>query len=1195
MEFRLLGPLEAHSQVGGGVRLGGPKQRAVLAVLLLNANQVVSKDQLVDSVWGEQPPEAVDATLQNAIYRLRRAFDEEGLIEFREPGYVLNVSPEDVDALQFERLVAAAEGLAPPERAAALRQALGLWRGAPLADLTYEGFAQHAIMRLDELRLVAQERLFDAELELGRHDVVLVEIEALAARNPTREYLRELQMLALYRAGRQRDALRVFEDTRRELIEQFGLEPSERLRALQRRILMQDETLLPTQAIRTTGSELDLFGRHAVVLLLEITGPQREMLLDEIALIVERHEGALRSGDADEIVAVFGPPRAHDDDTLRALQTAVDVRESARGRLVTRMAVERLAGTGGGPTELETVRHLLASARADELLLGAAALPLVQAAVDVIAHESGEGYRVLRFDPDAEPFPRRFDTPLVGRGTELERLQAELATVAQNGVVNRTVLIGDSGIGKTRLARELTARAAAGATTLTARCRGASDRAALLPLLEILGQLGPPERLLAGRPDTGRILAALRERSLAEASEIQWALRRLLETAATDRPLLLLIDDLHLAAPSFLDLLEYLTGWTEAPLMLLCTARPELLETRPGWTEGALVLGPLLQADAERFAAALPESADLDAEVLTAAVDAAEGNPLFLEQLVSFAADRGASSLPPTLEALIASRVDRLPSDERYVLELASVAGLYFWRSTVETLADAERATAGASLMALARRRLVRPERAFLRDEDGFRFQHALIREVVYGEMPKQMRAGLHEQVARAIDGRGRQLDEVVAYHLEQAALLYASAGEPDPALAREAARRLQLVGLRALMAVDARVAKDLLSRAIALLSDDGDARLELECQHAIAIKFTGETERADALLEDVARRSAAAGDERTEHLARIEQIYPRLSSGRATPGDAAPLIERAFRIFEQVGDDFALGRAWQCTAAIKGVFELRYGELEAAALRLRSLYEQTGYPIDVPLHLLGVAAYRGPTPVPVAIEGCRRLLGEVSTPMFESFILPFLAAVEAMAGRFDEAREHLQEARHARHEYPDAETSLATSWAALSAEVELLAAEPERAEAVLAPACKVLRGVGETEWLATNTAFLAEAQYRQGRHAEALATSETALAIGPPEHLTSRSVARRVRAKSLARVGRLAEAQAAAAEAIAGIAATDVLDEQGETFVAAAEVHRRSGNDAEADAASERALERFEQKGNVVSAGRVRATLRAS
>ncbi|MFL5928878.1 MAG: ATP-binding protein, partial [Gaiellaceae bacterium] len=986
----------------------------------------------------------------------------------------------------------------------------------------------------------------------------------------------------------------VFEETRRELIEQFGLEPSERLRALQRRILMQDETLHPPQAVPAAASEIDVLGRHAVVLLMEITGSEREVLMREIGVIVEQHEGVMRPAEGDETVVVFGPPQAHDDDTLRALRTAVAVRDRAPDEVVTRMAVDRLAGTDGRATELETLRRLLGRARRDELLVGAAALQLVQAAVDVVAHESGEGYRVLRFDPDAEPFPRRFDTALVGRRTELRRLQAELEAVAENRTAGRVVVVGDSGIGKTRLARELVARTAAGATTLTARCRGASDRAALLPLLEIIGQLGLPERLLAGQPDAGKILVALRERSLADASQIQWAFRRLLETAASARPLLLLIEDVHWAAPSFLDLLEYLTGWTEAPLLLLCTARPELLDRRPDWREGALVLEPLAQDDAERFAAALPEAADLDHDALVAAVDGAEGNPLFLEQLVSFAADGGAPSLPPTLEALIASRIDRLPCDERDVLELAAVAGRYFWRSTVEALAQGERTKVAATLMALVRRRLVRPERALLRGEDGFRFQHALIREVVYGEMPEHLRAGLHEQVARAVDGRGRELDEVVAYHLEQAALLHASAGNAHEALAREAARRLQSVGLRALMTVDVPAAEELLGRGIALLSRDNDARLELECQFAVAVKFAGDTARADALLEDVARRSIAAGNERVEHLARIEQLYPRLCSGRAVRVDASPLIERAVGIFERAGDDFALGRAWQCTAAIKGVFELRYGEVEAAALRLRSLYEQTGFSVDVPLNLLGVAAYRGPTPVPVAIERCRRLLRDVTTPMLQSFLLPFLAVVEAMAGRFEEARKHLEEARRARREYSDAETTLATNWAALSAEVELLAAEPERAERILTEACKLLRTVGETEWLATNTAYLAEARFRQSRHAEALATSETALALAPPGHLTSRSVARRVRAKSLARVGRLAEAQEAAVEAIAGMEATDVLDEQGETFAAAAEVQSLSGDDVEAAAGWERALDRFDRKGNIVSAARVRAACSA-
>src|SRR5438874_273076 len=228
MEFRLLGPLEARSQTGP-LALGGPKQRAVLAMLLLNANQVVSKDQLIDAIWGEQPPRAAGAALQNSVFRLRTALGPE-LIDWRPPGYVLHVDEDDVDALQFERLLRASERLEPSERAAALREGLALWRGTPLADLAFEAFAQPEIARLDELRLLAHEQRFEAELELGRHDAILGEMEALAARHPARERLRELQMRALYQAGRQRDALRVYVDARQELVEQYGLEPGEGLR-----------------------------------------------------------------------------------------------------------------------------------------------------------------------------------------------------------------------------------------------------------------------------------------------------------------------------------------------------------------------------------------------------------------------------------------------------------------------------------------------------------------------------------------------------------------------------------------------------------------------------------------------------------------------------------------------------------------------------------------------------------------------------------------------------------------------------------------------------------------------------------------------------------------------------------------------------------------------------------------------------
>src|SRR3954471_18704620 len=217
MDFRFLGPLEVRS-AGTPLPLGGQKQRGVLAVLLLNANNVVTIDRLVDDVWGAAPPRTVEAYVQNCVSRLRAVLGREA-IETHAGSYLLRVDPDDVDALQFARAIEAAQGLDAPERAAALREALGLWRGQPLAEFAYEPFAQPEIMRLEELRLVALESRLEALLELGAHSVALPELEALAARHPGRERLRYLQMLALYRSGRQHDALAAYQDARRELLE----------------------------------------------------------------------------------------------------------------------------------------------------------------------------------------------------------------------------------------------------------------------------------------------------------------------------------------------------------------------------------------------------------------------------------------------------------------------------------------------------------------------------------------------------------------------------------------------------------------------------------------------------------------------------------------------------------------------------------------------------------------------------------------------------------------------------------------------------------------------------------------------------------------------------------------------------------------------------------------------------------------
>ena len=244
VEFRILGPLEVVRD-GQVVKLGGALQRTLLALLLTSANGVLSVDRLIDALWGERPPREAQNALQYHVSQLRKALGGPDVIETREPGYVVRVSPDELDLLRFEQLVETAEG-APPERAARLlRDALGLWRGLPLADLKNEAFAQSEIRRLEEVRLTALERRVDADLALGRHAALIPELEALVHEHPYREHLRAALMRAFYAAGRQAEALAAYRDARQTLVEELGIEPSPALQELEQAVLRQDPALAP--------------------------------------------------------------------------------------------------------------------------------------------------------------------------------------------------------------------------------------------------------------------------------------------------------------------------------------------------------------------------------------------------------------------------------------------------------------------------------------------------------------------------------------------------------------------------------------------------------------------------------------------------------------------------------------------------------------------------------------------------------------------------------------------------------------------------------------------------------------------------------------------------------------------------------------------------------------------------------------
>src|SRR3954449_1362308 len=318
LEFRMLGPLDAVED-DRPLALGGAKQRGLLAVLLLHANQAVSSDRLIDQLWGESPPATAGKIVQVYVSRLRKQLGEARLLT-RPPGYLLRVDPEELDLARFERLVAEAREEDAAAAGAKLRVALALWRGPPLADLAYERFAQAEIVRLEELRWAALELRIDADLAAARHRELVGELEALIAEHPLRERLRCQLMLALYRSGRQAEALDVYRHARRELSEQLGLEPGEELKRLERAVLSQDRALAlaeeeprpsvvgatsaPDRSLLIAARGLDGVGALAALAApLAASSPSRELV---IAAVVETGEvGAATAALAERRAALL--------------------------------------------------------------------------------------------------------------------------------------------------------------------------------------------------------------------------------------------------------------------------------------------------------------------------------------------------------------------------------------------------------------------------------------------------------------------------------------------------------------------------------------------------------------------------------------------------------------------------------------------------------------------------------------------------------------------------------------------------------------------------------------------------------------------------------------------------------------------------------------------------------------------------
>ncbi|MDQ3875787.1 MAG: tetratricopeptide repeat protein, partial [Actinomycetota bacterium] len=678
-----------------------------------------------------------------------------------------------------------------------------------------------------------------------------------------------------------------------------------------------------------------------------------------------------------------------------------------------------------------------------------------------------------------------------------------------------------------------------------------------------------------------------------------WAVRRLLSTLARLRPLVVVLEDVHWAEPTLLDLVEYLESFgREAPLFLLCLARPELLEKRPRWSERTILLEPLRKREVEALIDNLAPP-DVGTEVRARAATAAEGNPLVAEQLLGWLSEGGSvDAPPPSVEALIQSRIDQLPTEERTALERGAVLGREFTADGVGALSAPEStAWLNATLLALTRKRLLDPAPAPQLENDGFRFHHALVRDVAYARTPKAVRAELHERTAEWLEREADKPEELVGYHLEQAYRFREELGPVDRharALAADAGRQLGRAGIAAWKRGDVPAAVNLLGRATALLPGDDELRRELVCELGVALRSAGDTERAEDVLAGAVDAAAAVNDARAALRARIELADIRLfSRANARADELLELAESAIPVFEALGDQRSLGRTWLLVGFVHGGLHCRNAAWQDAAERALVHYRAAGWPPATCVSNVVASLYHGPTPVSEAVDRCGGFLHDAVDRGTRAHVLTILAALEALAGRFAEARTLVSQARRLYEELGQA-VFVAGTAVVIAGQIELLAEEIEAAERLLRESCTALERMGVRRALATRASELAEVLYLEERYEEAGAWTELAEANAIEDDISAAFSWRSVRAKVLARRGAHDDAEALARQALALVEETDALNQHAKVLLDLAEVLRLAGRAEAAASCLDSALDLYRRKGNVVGARRTQALLGA-
>ena len=960
----------------------------------------------------------------------------------------------------------------------------------------------------------------------------------------------------------------------------------------------------------------------------EATARVMERVQRALSTAVEDNGGRVVKSTGDGLMAVFGVPVVREDDAVRAVRAGLDMQAAFTSLDLEDVALRVGVNTGevvvspdsddvvGDPVNVAA--RLEAAAGLGEVYVGPETYRLVR---DVIAVEPVAPLRLKgKAEPvsaarvvDAAPSSSSTNTAFVGREDEIDKLIAVLDDAVDAHAGRLATVVAWPGLGKSRLAAELADRVSERTTIIEVRF-----------VADTGSSFGPIADAVRGAVDIATIdLGADHERVLStidalhggspagSAEQIFWAVRRVLEGLAASRPVVVVLDDLHWAEPAMLDLVEHLVEWVrEAPVLLLALARPELREVRPAFVDitgpaaTVVVLDGLAENASRRLALEILDTDELPDAVLARVLDVSEGNPLFLRELLRLLVDdgvlvRAASSwaltvevdaieMPATIHATMAARIEQLSSDERSVLQAASVIGRHFPRGAVAALLPAPVAVRlDEHLASLHRRALIDPEGTWWQDERMYRFHHVLIRDAAYRRVLKEVRADHHIRYADWLTARAAgesEHDEVLAFHLEQALRYHRELAEPeDAAIVDRAVRHLAAAGRRALDIDDLANAASLLGRALELAPADVDL-LRDRCE---ALVSSGNVRDAAVVVDALA---SSAVDDRSRAWS---DVFGAQLAGQGNPDALREVADRATAaaaVFAAAGDDVGVAKAESVAATALG----RIGQVaacEAALDRSLAAARRAGNTrlANVVLSIAPTAALWGPSPIARASGRCldvvRVLRITTWAPHVEAHALRCQAVLEAMRDRADAARRMLDSARATF-------TDLGHRWGVLEATtdaglVELLAGDPAEAEQHLRQAVDGFHGLGARTRGAQAVALLARALLELGRVDEAAELADPSLA---GDDLKASIGLLCVAAEVSARRGDVAEALALSRRAVALAEPTDALVDHADARLALAIVLGIAGRAADASAERARARDLYETKGATVGMRRAGA-----